>query len=65
MYAIRYAWSERLMCPVHDPLIAQGNQRPCKGVAPIFGSGGLPANPFLARIEGSVCRCLPPQKCDG
>jgi len=28
------------------------------------GPGDLPAVPFLAAIENSKCKCIPPQKCD-
>ena len=30
-----------------------------------MASGGLPANPFLARIVRGRCVCVPPQVCDG
>ncbi|KAL1498529.1 hypothetical protein AB1Y20_013850 [Prymnesium parvum] len=62
-YAIRYAWSDRLLC---DTDAARLNRKPCPAEqAPIQGSGGLPANPFLARFRGDRCECLPPQQCNG
>ena len=67
---VRYAWGtqvghgERLCCAEGtDPLV--GRSKPCGSAAcPIGASGGLPANPFLARIEHGRCRCIAPQECD-
>ena len=68
--AVRFAWGEqvghgeRLCCAEGlDPLL--GRSKPCASAAcPIVASGGLPANPFLARVEDGRCRCVPPQVCD-
>ena len=39
--------------------------KPCRaGLCPIVASGGLPANPFIARIVDGRCQCIPPQVCD-
>lgn len=66
---VRYAWGvnrhqrpERLCCDEDDPDI--GLTKPCDAPCPITTSGGLPANPFLARIEKGRCECIPPQVCD-
>jgi len=65
IFALRYAWGEALCCPEADPLIATANRKACRAAScPLVGSGGLPANPFLARVIGGRCRCLPPQVCD-
>lgn len=67
--AVRYAWEapiglERLCCDEHDPQV--GLSRPCEAArCPIMSSGGLPANPFLARLVNGRCKCVPPQNCDG
>ena len=73
--AIRYAAGSGGI--LHDARICCGaivlTTEPCPpGSCPITagapvgsGSGGaLPAMPFLAAIEGGVCKCLPPQVCD-
>ena len=64
-------------CENGDPqLLLEGAQRrkdkaqptwskPCReGLCPIVASGGLPANPFIARIVDGRCQCIPPQVCD-
>ena len=71
IYAIRYAWGvgaggpggERICCDDGSPLM--GITEPCPAAAcPIMASGGLPANPFLARVAAGRCVCIPPQRCD-
>ena len=72
IYAVRYAWgvktaasSEPLCCgdPAEEPRL--GRTLPCReGLCPIVASGGLPANPFIARIVDGRCKCIPPQVCD-
>ena len=66
--AVRYAWGTggwgapflTRMCtgPTLDCSL-----QPCETEACPFSGGGLPALPFLAAIEGGVCKCLPPQVC--
>ena len=59
VHALRYAWSEKLCC-----VEERGNRKACKSAAcPVVASGGLPANPFLARIVGGRCECMLPQVC--
>ena len=71
IYAIRYAWGvgaggpggERICCDDGSPLM--GITEPCPAAAcPVMASGGLPANPFLARVVAGRCVCIPPQRCD-
>ena len=39
--------------------------RPCPtGSCAVFGSSGLPANPFQAKLRGGKCECMAPQVCD-
>ncbi|KAL1522247.1 hypothetical protein AB1Y20_017244 [Prymnesium parvum] len=66
---VRYAWGvqlggtpERLCCNDNDPAV--GRSKPCDDPCPIASTGGLPANPFLARVEHGTCHCFPPQVCD-
>mmetsp|Transcript_36455 Transcript_36455/g.72606 ORF Transcript_36455/g.72606 Transcript_36455/m.72606 type:complete len:165 (-) Transcript_36455:226-720(-) len=70
IHAVRFAWGvftttrDETRCNKADePLV--GLSRPCPLVTPIVASGGLPANPFLARIIDGRCSCIPPQRCDG
>ena len=66
--AIRYAWGTggwgapflTRMCS--GPTVDCSLQ-PCEVDSCPFSAGGLPAAPFLAAIEGGVCKCLPPQEC--
>jgi hypothetical protein len=71
IHAVRYAWgvvsadtSEAHCSKVEDDALT-GLSRPCEPVAPISASGGLPANPFLARVVNDHCVCIPPQECSG
>lgn len=75
--AVRYAWGGQdgpatgdvLCC---DPAaVAPGSVSECAPAGcPIMTAdssaafGGLPANPFLAKIVGGKCECPPPQVCD-
>ena len=76
--AVRYAWGvlqdnnggvgsyagEKLCCRDAGDLI--GITKPCEPAScALMASGGLPANPFLARIVDGRCKCLEPQICDG
>jgi hypothetical protein len=72
IHAVRYAWGVKTAdtgpeesmwcCDDGDPLVY--TTKPCRqGACPIVASGGLPANPFLARIVGGRCQCIPPQVC--
>merc|ERR1711959_45181 len=60
-YAIRYGWDGGCCSPE-----ATVNGDPCPSASCPLTShfAGLPANPFLARIEGGRCKCLEPQVCD-
>lgn len=70
VFAVRYAWgvkTARSKEPVccSDPDDPQlGVSKPCReGMCPIMASGGLPANPFLARVVDGRCECIAPQTC--
>lgn len=60
--AIRYAWQDTngaAGCCYDLPTGV-----PCEaGSCPIFGSSGLPANPFVAHIVDGRCECVAPQTC--
>lgn len=66
--AVRYAWGTggwgapflTRMCT--GPRVDCALQ-PCEAEACPLWAGGLPGVPFLARIEGGRCVCLPPQVC--
>ena len=60
-YGIRYAMADETCCAHYAPTSA-----PCPvGSCPLVGRASrLPANPFMARIEGGKCVCIPPQVCD-
>ena len=77
LHAIRFAWgvsstvhgSERLCCRGRlgdsDGMLV-GLSKRCEPAACALGaSGGLPANPFMAKIVNGRCQCLEPQTCDG
>ena len=59
-FAIRYAWQGD--CCSEDP----PHDGPCPlASCPLMGGASrLPANPFVAKVLGGKCACLPPQKCD-
>ena len=71
IHAVRYAWG------ISDSHNKEGSpcsreaephvylSKPCHapGIGTITASGGLPANPFLARIVDGRCQCIPPQQC--
>ena len=62
--AIRYGWgndNSDSCCAPASPT------EPCVPAScPLWDpSSSLPANPFIARIEGGRCSCVPPQHCDG
>ena len=69
VFAVRYAWGvktarskEPICCS--DPEGLLGVSKPCReGLCPIMASGGLPANPFLARVVDGRCECIAPQRC--
>ena len=44
----------------------KGPQAFCEpGSAPLrLKTSRLPANPFMVKIEGGKCKCMPPQVCD-
>lgn len=75
VHAVRYAWGVRsyvspgrfeepLCCAAsNDPQLSIS--KPCEPAScPIIASGGLPANPFMARVVHGRCKCLSPQVCD-
>ena len=59
-FAIRYGWAGDC-CSERPP-----TSDPCPiASCPLMGkTSGLPANPFIAKIVGGKCKCLPPQTCD-
>ena len=59
--AVKYAWGIVDCCDITDPTTF--TSKPCIANCPIMGSTGLPANPFIARIEGGKCECIAPQVC--
>lgn len=60
--AIRYAWGVHDCCDMTDPTLWVDHD--CIAECPIYSADGLfPANPFIARITGGKCECVPPQKC--
>ncbi|CAE7907902.1 SIAE [Symbiodinium sp. KB8] len=59
-FAIRYAWQGDC-CDQRDPT---GEPCPIASCPLMAEPSGLPANPFLARIEDGHCKCVAPQKCD-
>ena len=74
--AVRYMWGatqmhsnladyfgEKLCC--RDEGSYLGISKPClPGACALKASGGLPANPFIARIRAGRCECLAPQVCN-
>ena len=61
IFGIRYAMEDNFCCSKYAP-----TSGPCDvGSCPLRGKASrLPANPFLARIVGGKCSCIPPQVCD-
>eukprot|EP00041_Stephanoeca_diplocostata_P018767 m.396690 g.396690 ORF g.396690 m.396690 type:complete len:756 (+) comp21114_c0_seq4:60-2327(+) len=60
--AVRYAWNCINCCDPQDPNLYVTH--PCGPAScPIMGSSIFPANPFLAKIVGGKCSCVPPQVC--
>jgi hypothetical protein len=60
--SVRYAWGIIDCCDLTDP--ATFTSKSCIANCPVMGSSGLPANPFIAKITGGKCKCVPPQVCD-
>ena len=59
-HGLRYAW-EGDCCAGRPPTAAPCNPASC----PLMSKQSkLPANPFMARIVGGKCECVPPQVCD-
>jgi hypothetical protein len=57
-------YEEPLCCAAGDDM-GVSLLHPCEPAScPLMASGGLPANPFMARIVHGRCRCMPPQVCD-
>jgi hypothetical protein len=55
---VRYAWTGDCC----DPVKVAGKPCPAKQ-CPLVSSEGLPANPWMAKVVGGKCACMPPQKC--
>jgi hypothetical protein len=62
IYGIRYAMEDATCCQHFAPTAL-----PCPVAScPLMGRASrLPANPFMARVVGGKCVCIPPQVCDG
>eukprot|EP00038_Savillea_parva_P019741 m.28625 g.28625 ORF g.28625 m.28625 type:complete len:802 (+) comp4534_c0_seq1:76-2481(+) len=59
--AIQYAWGIIDCCDHTDPTLYVTHG--CLATCPIYGSSGLPANPFHAKIVNGKCECIYPQVC--
>lgn len=61
IYGIRYAMEDVVCCRYYAP-----TSGPCPVAScPLLGKvSRFPANPFMARVEGGKCKCIPPQVCD-
>ena len=61
IYGIRYAMEDVFCCHYYAPTSA-----PCPVAScPLMGKASrFPANPFMARVVGGKCVCIPPQVCD-
>ena len=60
--AVRYGWGVLNCCDLTDPTTF--TSKDCLANCPIMSTpSGLPANPFIAKIAGGKCECLPPQVC--
>jgi sialate O-acetylesterase len=61
--AIRYAWGND---DGDSCCIPAGPTEPCVPAScPLWDpKSALPANPFIAKIDGGKCKCIPPQVCD-
>ena len=66
--AVRYAWGN-----THDSCCDDGRNRATSGITvpcapaacPILAAkSSLPANPFVAMVQGGKCKCIAPQVCD-
>lgn len=66
IFGVRYAWMTGFGgqgdCCAHNP----PTKGPCElASCPLKAApSGLPANPFVARIENGKCKCIAPQVCD-
>ena len=71
VFAVRYAWgrvnnSERYFCCNVDTDPLMGISKPCLSTGcALRSTGGLPVNPFIAKVVDGRCQCLEPQTCDG
>jgi len=59
--ALKYAYDMLFCCDATDPTLYVTHG--CIEECPIMSSSRLPANPFIAKIVGNACECLPPQVC--
>lgn len=57
---LRYSWEDRYGCGDSDMLY-----EPCPmGSHPVISkTAGLPAMPFILRVDGDTCGCIAPQEC--
>ena len=55
-----YAWGVPNCCDITDPTTF--TSKDCIANCPVMSSSGLPANPFIAKIAGGKCKCVPPRR---
>ena len=60
--AVKYAFGNTNCCDMNDPTL--GVTHGCVANCPIMSSSALPANPFIAKIVGGKCECIPPMACN-
>ena len=60
--ALKYAYDMLFCCDGTDPTLYVTHG--CIEECPIMSSSRLPANPFIAKVVGNACECLPPQVCN-
>ena len=66
--AVRYAWGTGgwgapFLTRMCTGVARDCSLEPCEVDSCPLHAGGLPGEPFIARIEGGKCVCLPPQEC--
>ena len=66
--AVRYAWGTGgwgapFLTRMCTGVAKDCSLEPCPAEACPLWAGGLPGEPFLARIQDGKCQCLPPQVC--
>ena len=61
-FGVRYGWQAGGSCCAEE---AAGNYFCEPASCPLMlQTAKLPANPFMAKIVGGKCKCMPPQTCD-